>query len=57
MNHLLDVSFLLACGWSSHARYNAAGTFRFRDPLNKERHFIPLCLEDGPIKGSLAQFL
>ncbi|HMG05762.1 MAG TPA: TIR domain-containing protein, partial [Chthoniobacterales bacterium] len=32
-------------------------TYRFRDPLNKERHFIPLRLDDAPIKGSLAQFL
>ena len=32
-------------------------TFRFRDPLNKERRFIPLRLDDTPIKGSLAQFL
>jgi hypothetical protein len=29
----------------------------FRDPLNKERRFIPLRLDDAPIKGSLAQFL
>ena len=28
-----------------------AGTFRFRDPLNKERRFIPLRLDDAPIKG------
>ena len=34
-----------------------AGTFRFRDPLNKERRFIPPRLDDAPIKGSLAQFL
>jgi hypothetical protein len=34
-----------------------AGTFRFRDPLNKERLFIPLRLDATPIKGSLAQFL
>ncbi len=34
-----------------------AGTFRFRDPLNKERRFIPLRLDGAPIKGSLAQFL
>ena len=34
-----------------------AGTFRFRDPLNKERRFIPLRLDGTPIKGSLAQFL
>lgn len=32
-------------------------TFRFRDPLNKERRFIPLRLDNTPIKGSLAQFL
>src|ERR1041384_6334978 len=34
-----------------------AGTFRFRDPLNKQRRLIPLRLDDTPIKGSLAQFL
>ena len=34
-----------------------AGTFRFRDPLNQERRFIPLRLDDAPIKGSLVQFL
>jgi small GTP-binding protein len=33
------------------------GTFRFRDPLNKERRFIPLRLDEAPIKGSLTQFL
>jgi hypothetical protein len=33
------------------------GTFRFSDPLNKLRRFIPLWLDDAPIKGSLAQFL
>ncbi|RJQ23981.1 TIR domain-containing protein [Candidatus Parcubacteria bacterium] len=33
------------------------GTFRFRDPLNKERRFIPLRLDKVPIKGTLAQFL
>jgi hypothetical protein len=32
-------------------------TFRFRDPLNKGRRFIPLRLDDAPIKGSLAQFV
>src|SRR5215510_3710461 len=31
-------------------------TYRFRDPLNKERRFIPLRLDDAPIKSSLAQF-
>lgn len=34
-----------------------ADTFRFRDPLNKERRFIPLRLDASPIKGSLAQSL
>ncbi|MGH8475588.1 MAG: toll/interleukin-1 receptor domain-containing protein [Methylococcales bacterium] len=34
-----------------------ADTFRFRDPLNQERRFLPLRLDDAPIKGSLAQFL
>ena len=36
-----------------------SGTFRtgqrpFRHPLNKERRFLPLRLDDAPIKGSLA---
>lgn len=34
-----------------------SGTFRFRDPLNKGRRFLPLRLDDAPIKGSRAQFL
>jgi hypothetical protein len=34
-----------------------AGTFRFRDPVNELRSFIPLRLDDASIKGSLAQFL
>ena len=29
-----------------------SGTFRFRDPLNKERRFLPLRLDNAPIKGS-----
>lgn len=33
-----------------------SGTFHFRDPLNKQRRFLPLRLDDAPIKGSLAQF-
>ncbi|HEY3319922.1 MAG TPA: toll/interleukin-1 receptor domain-containing protein [Planctomycetota bacterium] len=31
-------------------------TFRFRDPINKHRRFIPLRLDHAPIKGSLNQF-
>lgn len=34
-----------------------AGTFRFRDPLNQDRRFIPLRLDDSLVKGSLAQSL
>jgi hypothetical protein len=34
-----------------------AGTFRFRDPLNKERRVIPLRLDDAPIKGFLSQLV
>jgi small GTP-binding protein len=34
-----------------------SGTFRFRDPLNSERRFVPLRLDDAPIRGALAQFL
>ena len=34
-----------------------SSTFRFRDPLNHDRRFIPLRLDDAPIQGSLAQFL
>src|SRR5881275_708818 len=34
-----------------------SGTFRFRDPLNKERRFVPLRLDDTQIEGSLGQFL
>jgi len=32
-------------------------TFCFRDPLNRDRRFIPLRLDDAPARGSLAQFL
>ncbi len=31
-------------------------TFRFKDPLNHSRRFIPLRLDDTPTKGSLTQF-
>ena len=32
-------------------------TFRFRDPLNRQRRFIPLRLNQTPPPGSLAQLL
>lgn len=34
-----------------------ANTFRFRDPQNPDRRFIPLRLDDAPINDSLVQFL
>jgi GTPase SAR1 family protein len=34
-----------------------SGTFRFRDPLNRDRRFIPVRLDDTPAPGSLGQFL
>ena len=58
----LEHSRLLVLCMSAHAFASdwaqlEAGTFRFRDPLNQERRFIPLRLDDAPIKGTLAQFL
>lgn len=58
----LDQSRVLVLCTSAHAFGSdwsqlEAGTFRFRDPLNKERRFILLRLDNAPIKGSLAQFL
>lgn len=58
----LEFSRVLVLCMSAHAFDSdwailEAGTFRFRDPLNKERRFIPLRLDDAPIKSSLAAFL
>ena len=36
--------------FGSHWAQLESGTFRFRDPLNKERRFVPLRLDDAPIK-------
>ena len=47
----------LACPAIASVRRRKSGTFRFRDPLNKERRFLPLRLDDAPIKAFLAQFL
>ena len=46
-----------ANAYSSEWAQLESGTFRFRDPLNKDRRLIPLRLDDAPIKGSLSQFL
>ncbi len=48
---------LSANAFGSDWTHLEAGTFRFRDPLNKERRFLPLRLDNAPVKGSLAQFL
>jgi hypothetical protein len=45
----------LACPPKPAGRRWKSGTFRFRDPLNKERRFLPLRLDEAPIKGSNSQ--
>lgn len=57
----LEQSRVLVLCMSAHAFGSdwaqlEAGTFRFRDPLNKGRRFIPLRLDETPVRGSLAQF-
>jgi hypothetical protein len=62
IEHGLEHSRLLVLCMSAHAFGSEwatleAGTFRFRDPMNAERRFIPLRLDETPIPGSLSQFL
>ena len=62
IEHGLEHSRVLVLCMSAHAFGSdwtqlESYTYRFRDPLNKERRFIPLRLDAAPIKGSLAQFL
>lgn len=50
----LEQSRVLVLCMSAHAFGSdwaqlETGTFRFRDPLNKERRFIPLRLDDAPM--------
>ncbi len=58
----LENARLLVLCMSQHA-FNSdwatleAQTARFRDPLNKNRRFLPLKLDNTPAKGTLAQFL
>ncbi|MCA2967376.1 MAG: TIR domain-containing protein, partial [Acidobacteriaceae bacterium] len=57
----LEGSRLLVLCMSAHAFGSEwaqleTGTFRFRDPMNRGRRFLPLRLDDTPAKGSLAQF-
>jgi hypothetical protein len=51
------VLFMSANAFGSDWAQLESDSFRFRDPLNKERRFIPLRLDEARIKGSLAQFL
>jgi glycogen(starch) synthase len=44
-----------ACDESDWAQLESS-SYRFRDPLNKERRFIPLRLDDARVKGTLATF-
>ncbi len=58
----LERSRLLVLCMSAHSFGSDWATlesqaFRFRDPLNKERRFIPLRLDEAPLRGSLAQLL
>ncbi len=62
IEHGLEHSRVLVFCMSAHAFGSdwarlEAGTMRFRDPQNKARRFIPLRLDEAPLKGSLAQFL
>ncbi|NJL71193.1 MAG: TIR domain-containing protein, partial [Candidatus Competibacteraceae bacterium] len=62
IEHGLEHSCVLVLCMSSHAFGSEwtqleSNTFRFRDPLNKSRRFVPLRLDTTPIKGSIAQFL
>ena len=41
--------------WEEELR--PAGTYHEGDAVNKERRYLPLRLDDAPIKGSLARFL
>ena len=57
----LDLSRVLVLCMSEHAFGSdwamlESQTFRFRDPLNKQRRFIPIRLDDTQPPGSLAQF-
>jgi hypothetical protein len=56
----LERSRVLVLCMSAHAFGSGwaqleAGTLRFRDPLNKDRRFVLLRLDQTPIKDSLAK--
>ncbi len=56
-NSRVLVLYMSANAFGSEWAQLESGTFRFRDPLNQQRRFIPLRLDDATIKGSLTQFL
>ena len=61
IEYALDSSRVLVLCMSEHAFGSdwamlESQTFRFRDPLNKQRRFIPIRLDDTQPPGSLAQF-
>ncbi len=58
----LESSRVLALCTSHHSQDShwarlESDTFRFRDPLNETRRFVPLRLDAAPLRGSIAQFL
>jgi WD40 repeat protein len=55
-NSRVIVLFMSASAFGSDWAQLEPRTFRFRDPLNKERRFIPLRLDESSIRGSLVQF-
>ena len=57
----LEHSHVLVLCMSAHAFGSdwaqlESGTFRFRNPLNKERRFLPLRLDDAFLAGNAANF-
>jgi small GTP-binding protein len=51
------VFFMSADSFSSNWAQLEANTFRFRDPLNKDRRFIPVRLDSAEVPHSIEQFL
>lgn len=49
------VLFTSANAFGSDWAQLEAGTFGFRDPLNTQRRFVLVRLDDAPVRGSLAQ--
>ena len=61
LDDALEQSRVLVLCMSEHAFASEwatleSQTFRFRDPHNKHRRFIPVRLDDAPLPSALAQF-